>query len=187
MTTFKPRQATIPIYQGDDLDHLQRLADDVNTWQERLDDAIRNAKDAPPLTMLEENPVVTADARLKDAREAHDAFLAEAEPRAIKVVVQALGRKRWREIVDQNPPREDNEGDKRMGVNDSTFGDVLVPISMVEPQLSANEQADFLDALSMAQYRSIYLAAFLLNTATGEDPKALSDSGPSLTESETQP
>lgn len=186
---LKPRIATVWLYQGDDIDRLQQLADDVNTWQERLDDAREAAKTAPPRGMLDtDDPVSEASASLRAAQEAHDAFLTEAKPRAVKVVIEALGRKKWKALVDDHPPRDDQEVDKLIGVNDEEFREVLVPLSMVEPKFdTTGECADFLDALSMGQYRQIYVTAFGLNTANGADPKALTDSVPSLIGSVTQP
>jgi hypothetical protein len=186
--TIKPRTTTVPLYQGDDLDRLQQLADAVNTWQDRLDEAQKNAETAPPRGMLDtEDPVATAASALQAAREAHDAFLAEAEPRAIKVTLEALGRKKFRSLADDHPPREGNEGDQAIGVNDETFKEALVPLSIVSPKWdTSGEREEFLDSLALAQFRKLYLAAYLLNAADGADPKALTDSVPSLIESATQ-
>lgn len=188
-TTLKPRTSTVTLYQGDDEDHLQHLADAVNDAQERYDQARKDADrdDLPPIGMMDEDPVAAAQERLDAAKKAHDEFLAEAEERAIKVVVQALGRKKFRDLADDHPPREDNEGDKVLGINDETFKEVFVPMSIISPTFDTTaERDDFLDSLALSQFRSVYLRAFTLNTVPGSDPKALTDSAPSRSESATQ-
>lgn len=188
MTTLKPRMRTVSIYQGDDLDRLQQFADDVNTLEERLEDAIKAAKDAPPLGMLDGDPVGDVRAALQAAKEAHDAYLADAETRAIKAVLHALPRKKYRALVNDHPPRDGNEGDKGLGFNDETFGEVLVPLSLASPTFDTTAERDeFLDELSQGQFRLLYIQAFLLNTSNGADPKALIDSAPIQAESVTQP
>lgn len=185
---LNPRTHTVTLFQGDDLAHLQSLADTVNAAQRDYDDAREDAKDAPPAGMLDEDPVADAKSALDEAKEAHDAYLADAEPRAIKVVMRALGRKTWRDLVNGHPPREGNEGDKVIGVNDETFGDALVPACIASPVFTTTDERDaFLDSLTMAQFRSLYVTAFTLNTVEGATPKALTGSAPSLTGSATQP
>jgi hypothetical protein len=72
-------------------------------------------------------------------------------------------------------------------VNDETFKEALVPLSIVSPKWdTTGEREEFLDSLALAQFRKLYLAAYLLNAADGADPKALTDSVPSLIESATQ-
>lgn len=188
ISPLSPRIHTVTLYQGDDLANLEALAQKVNALREELEDAKKDAKDAPPLLNGETDPVAEAKARLADAEVEHDNFLAQAEPRAVKIVLRALGRKTFRQLVDSHPPREGNDDDKNAGVNEDTFVEALVPLAIASPTFSSDaEREAFLDSLTAAQFRSLYLWAYALNTVEGATPKALTGFAPSQSAPETQP
>ncbi|MBX3732418.1 MAG: hypothetical protein KF791_07460 [Verrucomicrobiae bacterium] len=68
------------------------------------------------------------------------------------VLLTALPRKKWRAIVAENPPREDNKEDAAVGVNEDTFPDALVPASIVSIKPAQGDRDAFLEALSDAQF-----------------------------------
>lgn len=165
MPEFKPRTVTVSIYQGDDMARIGEL-------RQAADIAIQAEQSGLPRTLGE----VGATASVEE----HNAFVAEAETRATKVRIQALGRKQWRSLVAAHPPRDGNDEDKAVGVNEETFADALVPASIVEPTFPTPADMEaFLDALSDAQFNELYLNAFALNRAVGQAPKALSAPSPS--------
>ena len=142
MSTLKPRTATVVIYQGDDLERLGELKREAalaeRLAQDDLDAARRSARGAP-LRGGDPDPLVEAEAAfeaaVKPTRDAYDAFLDEAVERAVEVEVQALGRKRFRALVEVHPPRmvKDSEGkdvphedDDGFGVDTATFPDALL-------------------------------------------------------------
>ena len=154
MVTIEPRTAVVPIFQGDYLDRIRHL-------EERHKQAKKDEQEGPP-RLNSEIPV-----SVEIAKE-HKALVTEAESSALNVTVRALPRKAWRELVEAHPVRPDNRADAIVGVNEDTFKDALVPISIVEPELTEDE----LDSLSDAQWDQIYYAAFYLNRGT-QNPKAL--------------
>lgn len=177
MSIFKTKSAVVTIYTGDYLDRIQYL--------EALAEADFQAKDPMPLVNGEKPQYLTL-------AEEHDALVREAEQEAVHVRVQALPRRVWQELVKLHPPRtKDTEGatdreivfDARAGVNEATFTPAFlttngtididgVPVefrSVVEPE--GITDAD-LDELSSIDYQRVYLSAFALNRAAGEDPKA---------------
>lgn len=155
MSAIQPRTATLTIYQGDDLARI-----------DELHQAVVRAENDATTRLGHEQPAGLAEA------EEHDEFVREAEQRAVKVVVKALGRRRWRELVGEHPPREGNEADEGLGVNDETFGDALVAASVISPEMSDGEMTDFLDSLRDADFQRIYMQCFWLNRGQGEAPKA---------------
>lgn len=186
INTLNPRTHTVVLYQGDDLAVLDRLAGEVNDLRDKVDREARKAKGAPPRLLGEADPVTDASAAC-DAKEAeHDAALADAKPRAVTIVLRALGRKTFRQLVDAHPPREGNTDDKAAGVNEDTFVEALVPLSIASPAFASDAERDeFLDSLTYAQFRALYLWAYALNTTEGASPKALTASGHSPLEPET--
>ena len=158
MATIEPRSAQVTIYQGDYLDRIRHL--------EQKAEAAAKAEAGASATLDEASEAL-------DLVEQHDALVKEAEQSALHVRVRALGRKAWKALVADHPPREDNAGDKAMGVNEETFKDELVAASIVEPAMTDGERADFLDAVSDVDFDRLYYSAFALNRAPGGDPKLL--------------
>ena len=149
-TVLMPRTATVLLFQGDDLAKIAEL---------------RKAAEAEQ-----------SDTRLMgelSAAQEHDEFVKEAEARAVRVVLKALGRKQWRNLVADHPPRKGVESDKALGVNDETFGDALVLASLEEPEFASTGDAEeFLDSLRSADFDQLYHAAFALNRFQADAPKA---------------
>jgi hypothetical protein len=202
VSTLNPRTATVVIYQGDDLERLGELKREAD-MAERLAqadlDAARSRARGAPLRGGDPDPVAEAEAAFEAAvaptRDAYDAFLDEAVERAVEVEVQALGRKRFRALVEKHPARmvtvegkevahEDDDG---FGVDTTTFPDALLTYNtdgkrtIVAPEFTAGALADFLDEeVSDGDYEKLWQTAYYLNRSPGPDPKATRYSAPSL-------
>lgn len=151
---IEARTSVVTIYTGDYLDRIRHLEAKAEAAREAADGGPRRMGEIPEYVRLAEE---------------HDALVAEAEERALHVKLRALGRREWKRLLDEHPPRKDNEDDAALGVNEDTFKEALVPASIVEP---ADLTEDDLDALSAIDFDRLYLAAFGLNRAPGGDPKA---------------
>lgn len=164
-TTFKPRTFAVTIYQGDDEARLLDLGRRVEQAQ------ARDKASGPRLAgePLEAPPLVD---------EYNDA-VAKAEKRAAVVTLQALPRPKWRALVAEHKPREGNDEDAAVGVNEETFAEALVPVSVVSIKPSQGDQDAFLGVLSDAQFDELYKASFYLNRAVAPAPKALASPSPS--------
>ena len=154
MVTIEPRTAVVTIFQGDYMDRIRHL--------EQRHKAATDAEKSGPPRMNSEIPE-----SVEIAKE-HKALVAEAEATALNVTVRALTRRAWRELVAEHPVRDGNRADAVVGVNEDTFKDALVPLSIVEPVLTEDD----LEVLSDAQWDQIYYTAFDLNRGT-PSPKAL--------------
>lgn len=155
MTTFEPRTAVVTIFQGDYLDRIRFL-------EQKYQAAVESEKSGPP-RMNDEVPESVGLA------EEHKALVAEAEATALNVTLKALGRKAWRALVAQHPPRDGNDEDKAVGVNEETFKDALIAASVVAPDLSEDD----LDALADTDNDALYYTAFGLNRSRVVGPKVL--------------
>lgn len=159
---IEPRTATVTIYTGDYLDEIRHL--------EQRAIAARDASGGGLAGTLDESP------EYLDIAAQHDALVAEAEKSALHVKVRALGRREWKDLVAKHPPRSVSEavdertaaGDRALGVNEDTFKDALVPLSVAEPKFTED---DF-DAMADIDFDRIYLTAFSLNRGAAADPKA---------------
>lgn len=155
MSTIAARTATVDIYVGDYLDRIRHL-------ERQYDAALKEESSDGPRLNHEE-------LRSESLRVEHAALVAEAEQSAVQIVVRALRRSEWRDLVKQHPPRENHKGDAAVGVDESTFKDALVPTSIVSPVLSEDD----LDNLSDVDFDRLYLTAFALNRSPAASPKVL--------------
>ena len=159
---FTPRTAVVTIYQGDYLDRITHL--------EKKAEALEAAQTGLPLTNGESPEYLAVAAE-------HDALVAEAEETAVRIRLKNLPRQEWTAMIAKHPPRtaekdgvskQEEARDAMVGVNEATFMEELVPASIVEPEVSAEDLA----ALSFGYFNNLYLTAFALNRTVGADPKA---------------
>lgn len=184
MSTIKPRQTHVVIYQGDDVERLSELQSAARLARARMDEHRQRVQggaarlgDGPP----DPGP----------AEEAYDAFVTEAAERAVEVQIRALGRSRWRDLFDEHPPRMvtkiidgeeqsvEHPDDEPFGVNTKTFPDKLLAYdhdgvaTIVEPTFpTAAARQAWLDDLSAGDFDKLWATAYYLNTSLGADPKA---------------
>lgn len=152
---IKPRTAKVRLY---DDDKMQRAAD--------LEREAKKAKAAA-------SPLAVDQAAYMDLAREHDALVEEIENEATVIVLHSLGRRAWRSLVAEHPPRDGNDADRAVGLNEETFPDALVPISILSPTFDTPaDRDDFLDSLSSADFDALYLTAFALNRGQVADPKA---------------
>jgi hypothetical protein len=105
------------------------------------------------------------------AVEARQKFAAAAKKRGTQVVMRSVGRKTWRRLLADNPPREGNTLDERLGADSDSFGEAIVAACLASPTFANDEERDaFLDSLSEAQFGRLELLAFELNRGLGADP-----------------
>jgi hypothetical protein len=99
-----------------------------------------------------------------------EALLGEIEKNTVVLQLRALPRPRFRAIVDQHPPRKDDDDkvtnglDFQFGVHfDDTMAE-LIPASLVGPDLDDDERRILLDELlTDAQYIALAVACWDLN------------------------
>lgn len=116
MSTIKPRTTSIVIYQGDDmatLAELRRAAENAQTFADRAESELETAREVAAADLRAGDSIEDAiDARDKAEAEAkarqdeYDAFLDEAAERAVTVVLHAIGRKRFRDLMSEHAPRK---------------------------------------------------------------------------------
>lgn len=183
MSILKPRTASIPIYQGDDAERLAelRMAVAIAERQAAQSSGPRRGGDPAP------------SEDVKAAQDAYDSFVDEAAERAVEVVVRAIGRRRFRDLVTAHPARivkdadgkdTEHDDDAGYGVNVETFAPALLAFAesgeegvrtIIGPEFkSPNELRDFLDdEVTEGDYSKIFTVAYWINRAPGSDPKEL--------------
>lgn len=212
MSTIKPRTTSIVIYQGDDmatLAELRRAAENAQTFADRAESELEAAREVAAADLRAGDSIEDEiEARDKAAVEAkarqdeYDAFLDEAAERAVTVVLHAIGRKRFRDLMSEHAPRKvkvkddpeveggepverevDDPDDAGYGVNVETFPMALLTFidqenpevrTIVEPEFSSVKAVrDFLDNdLAEGDFPGMWAAAYYLNRMPSADPKA---------------
>lgn len=174
---IEPRIWKHTFLQGDDEETLRTLRAEADRLEREMErKAPRKGQSSEPRLMGEPDPYTEAKSRYEAKAAEADAFAAEAEPRGVTVVLRSVGRKRWRELVAANPPREGNEEDAKAGFNLDDFPEALVPACITslggeERSFSEGEMADFLDSLTPAQFDLLATAAYQLHNNLGANPK----------------
>lgn len=180
---FTPRTVKIPLFSGDYQQRVELIDAELKAARKAVAEATKADR---PRLLYEDEPGAPERARVAALEAEREAVVTEAEENGEVTVVtlQALskkdgvsGRKRWNDLIRQHPPRTGDdvpesvrEADKLLGVNDETFGEALLPLSIVEvsdPDLGVD---DLLDLVSSAQFEFLYSVAFSLNRSPGSDP-----------------
>lgn len=78
---------------------------------------------------------------------------------------RALPRREWFKMLTEHPPRDGNQFDKALGLNQESFFEAAVPMSLVEPELDKSDLSELLDMLSGAQYQAITNAIWEINAS----------------------
>ena len=189
----------ITIYDGDDQARLVRLRTEAAVAESRYDDAMSRKAVAPLRTgdAVETEPLREA---WEKAEADFDAFVDEAAARATEVVVQHLGRRRFRALRLAHPPRThqvERDGtmvtepipeDAPYGFNIDTMPAALLAYvdesdpkvrTIVKPRKTPAKLDTWLnDDLSEGQFDEIWTAAFRENAGgSGPDPRLLKFSG----------
>lgn len=90
---LKPRSTTVVIYQGDDMERLAEL-------NRRVLIAKRNAEQRTGTERRGDD-----DQSVTDAEAAYDTFVDEAAARALEIELHHIGRRRFRDLILEHPPR----------------------------------------------------------------------------------
>lgn len=143
--TMNQRTITVTLYQGDDLDQLGALHH-----------AAQQLKPTEGTTVLEQGEYAAA-------AEAYDTLYEAAKARAVPIELKPLGRKAWQQMVREHPPRDDDDRDQAVGINEDTFREPLLMASIAGPAMSDAERMEFLDSLTFAQFDVLYQEAFAAN------------------------
>lgn len=150
------------------------LDPDLVAEHQRLADELAEAKRAPSTSLA--GPDTTG------IEERLDAARREVEGATVTLRLRALGRRAWRELLDQHQPRRDDDGnvveaDARLRVNTQTLYDPLIRASIVGPELDEDTLTLLLDErLTDAQYSALTTLCWNLNQTLVSIPFSSGDS-----------
>ncbi len=163
---IKRRYKDVVVFQGDDAAAVENAR---RVYNEEATNTTRAA-----LREGDASPLVEAAQALDAAR---DAGLANA----VTVTVQQLGRKTYRRLKAQCPPRDDDKNDEQAGYNTEAFAELVLefidPVtgerSIVNPPFDSQaDLVDWLDDQSDGTFEDLFWAAIEVNEGHNPDPKA---------------
>lgn len=199
-TILKPRSAVVPIYQGDDAEHLSELRMGVAIAERQLEqkrqllDSQQNrARRVGDPVAVTSDEIAEAEAEVKTRQDAYDDGVDAAAERAVAIRLQSIGRRRFRELVAAHPVRTTtndageetpHEDDDQFGVNVEEFPLALLSfVDAEDPEIRTVAEPDFKgpravleffeDQVSDGDVEKIWQAAYALNRASSSDPKDL--------------
>lgn len=172
---LKPTQICVPLFQGDDMRRVQEAFEAIEDAKRRYATLATVAKTATGNRLGDGDGL--EEARLEVLRLAaeYDDLVNDAKTRAVAVVVEHLGRKQWRTLTVECPPREGVKGDENLGFDEEKMGDLLLMHegTIVEPAFpSVAAKQAWLDKRSDAQFELLFNAAYTVNRGSLPDPKA---------------
>lgn len=174
---IKPRTATVPIYQGDDMERIAELRMAAESAQHRA----KQAAESGSRRMDDDAGSVE--------KAAYDAFVIEAAERAVMVRLRAIGRGRFRDLLLEHPARqvdgpdgkETHPEDVAYEANVTTLPDALLTFvdadadvrTIEAPEFSTRKACqDFLDnECAAGDFDKLWMTAYWLNAAPSADPK----------------
>lgn len=153
-----PRTATVEIYSGDVEAKLADLLARTNA-------AIAEDNDGRPKRN-------TYKSKALPLAEEHDALIESERENCIKVVLNQLRPlRRFHELQDAHPLREGNKRDKVFAVNVDTFFPALIRESMVSPEVTDEQYAEFVETCPPAAWIRLSNVAYELTTGDVTLPK----------------
>lgn len=167
MSTIKldRRRADVALYQGSTIAKLDALTDQVETAERAEQSNKRMGTKSQAMALAKE----------------YDDLVANADADAVHVTVWAIGRRDWKMLADEHPPREDEKQDALYGVHMGNFPDALVALAILAPDEGdhyddrvklGNERIDALGDLSQVQWMKIARAAWDVNVGDDALPKS---------------
>lgn len=157
---------TVPVCtRGDLVDEYRRVADELAQARIRATADPRLAGSGTP----------ALDARIEELH-------GQIEAATVPFRLRALAPRRWRELVEQHPPRKVggnavHPDDAGVGVNRETFFPALIRVSTVEPKLRDETWDQLLDPdgelLNVAQFQRLWRTCWDLNKQEPDVPFSL--------------
>lgn len=147
-------EKTVPIcLRGD-------LQADFEQLEKRLDEAMRGRGDS-----------LAAGSTVNQLAEQIESLRAEMEAQTVVFRMRAVPRRQWTALVAAHPPRDDNNVDRSLSVNESTFTAALIEACTVDPTLTSEQWTTLLDEqLTEFQYNKLFNAAWSLNARDVDVP-----------------
>ena len=155
LETASPQETTVTLcLRGD----LQLQYEDLT---ERLAEARRRARGGDSLA---------GDPEVRDLAEQLAALEADMAEHSVELTLRGLSNPRWQRLVNDNPPREDNAGDRSMGYNVDAFFPAMVRACLVG--VSDEQWTRLYEAITSGQFERLSDAAVAVSRRRADVPKS---------------
>jgi len=157
--SVKPRQHTVKVcMRGDIIDRQKSLERQLR--ETRKEDEQKNRKPQAP----------------KIARKI-EALQKEAEEHTFEFVFQAIGQRKWNDLIAKNPPTPEQKklaktNNDRIDFDLEKFPIKAIAASVVEPEMSNEDVDKMYDVLNFAQWTTIWTACIEANVGDSSVPKS---------------
>lgn len=158
-------------------DHLKAKKPVEDVVEILLDDEPTKAVTEAREALLEAEAALhekAGDSKLKKARDEAkktlDKAMNEQDGEIVTIRFRSCGRKRYEEILDANPPTDEEQRKAKdaggeVAWNSETFPIALISASAVEPELTVDQVSELFDEWNNAEAQMLFLAAFRVNTS----------------------
>lgn len=90
----------------------------------------------------------------------------------VEFVFEAIGHKPWSDLLAKHPPDEEQKA-KRFQYDPRTFEPAAIKASLVDPEMTEQEFAEFFDDLNEGEFMELWSACLAANVSGGGNPEAL--------------
>ncbi len=111
----------------------------------------------------DDTPTLAASKEQRDLAKQVLDIEAEMRQATVTLRLRALERHAWKKMRADHPPRKDDPVDRVMGINNDTFWDALISVSLVSPELGSDRLGRLLDELTVSQFDKLTTVAWNLN------------------------
>lgn len=133
------------------------LRGDLQAEFETLDRKLREELNRP-------NDSLAGNSTARELAEQVEALRQQMTDHTVTFRMRAIPRRAWTKLVAAHPPRDDNQADRNLGVNEETFTGELIKACTVEPELTAQQWDTLLDErITEHQFQQMFGTAWALN------------------------
>jgi len=99
-----------------------------------------------------------------------EALHEEMAAQSIEVVIRAVPRRQWTALLAEHPPREGNERDARMGIDEDGFFDAALRACVVAPAFDDEDWERLDEVLTVGQWEILTNAVWAANARDVDVP-----------------
>ncbi|KAB2347354.1 hypothetical protein [Actinomadura rudentiformis] len=93
-----------------------------------------------------------------------------------RFVFRGIPRRRYRDLMEQYPPREGNKDDALFGADNSTFPHALIAACCIDPVMTRDQVEELCEVLTDGQVLELFGCALALNRGLVDVPKSVAAS-----------
>lgn len=143
------------------------LRGDLQVEFEQLEQELADAQEADA-----RNDSLAGGGQARKVAERMEALSAEMREHTHPFVLRALSSREWRELVDEHPPRKNDDADALLGANSATFPHAMLAACCIDPVMTVEQVAQLTEKITDGQALTLFGCGMELNRGSVDVPKS---------------